>query len=507
MLATACAQRVGMLAARKQNTSALITEWLEAAQAGHCGVTRDLGDCDAGDKGSFGWDVGKTQTTRRAARWCLRQCASCSRCAFVSFSQKYSDCSWYAECDLSQLRPAPSGRKRDFLSGKMSPALLALPEWRVRQTVGENMPRAKSSAARDALRTLMVQRGGPSWLTPSHTLGQAGASVALCLFGKVGTLGDPASFTPADGGSPLVLHAVHAALRRRLIGANPHSVFEVFIHSWNPSLAATFDALYRPAWSLHEREYLKPPARSALRSLSRALRAKRKYEAARGRPFDLAVCLRHDLLFLEPLRLAALPAGQLWFAPTCCHYTSRVRGAPVPSAVTRAHAAMERTCMGEQGIVQELCRTSVAVASGRGDASKVTLEAERNYFLNDWIFVAPSATADTFAAIAPRYGRYVAVLDEVGISVKWMHFFFAAHVHAINATAGLRAGVHGIALVRRIPSPKGAGGDCASNVSMPLPPLEEPVLPGMENVCPGRGRIYCSQQHSLYCATGMNEPM
>ena len=93
--------------------------------------------------------------------------------------------------------------------------------------------------------------------------------------------------------------------------------------------------------------------------------------------------------------------------------------------------------MGEQGIVQELCRTSVAVASGRGDASKVTLEAERNYFINDWIVVAPSATADTFAAIAPRYGRYVAVLDEVGISVKWMHFFFAAHVHAINATASI----------------------------------------------------------------------
>ena len=80
-------------------------------------------------------------------------------------------------------------------------------------------------------------------------------------------------------------------------------------------------------------------------------------------------------------------------------------------------------------------------------------------------------------------------------------------MHAINATTGLRAWVHGITLVRLIASPKGAGGDCASNVSMPLPPLEEPVLPGMENVCPGRGRIYCSQQHSLYCATGMNEPM
>jgi len=362
------------------------------------------------------------------------------------------------------------------------------------------MPRATSSVARDALRTLTAQWDGPSWLTPSHTL-----RLALCFFGKVGTLADPSSFTPVDGGSPLVLHAVHAALRRRLIGANPHCLFEVFIHSWNPSLAATFDALYRPTWSLHEREEINPPARSALRSLSRVLRAKLKYEASHG-PFDLAVCLRHDLLFLEPLRLAALPAGQLWFAPTCCSWSQPVRGAPAPGVVTRAYAKMQQICMGSQGMVHELCRTSRAVAKGGGDASKVTLDAERNYFLNDWIFVAPSRTADTFAAIEPHYETYVAALDEVGISLQWMHFLFAAHVHAINATVGLRAGVHGIALVRRVPSHKGAGGSCASNVSMPLPPIEEPVLPGMQNVCPDRGRIYCSQQHSLYCASGMNEP-
>ena len=33
-------------------------------------------------------------------------------------------------------------------------------------------------------------------------------------------------------------------------------------------------------------------------------------------------------------------------------------------------------------------------------------EAEHNYYVGDWLLVAPSATADTFGAIAPRLAAF-----------------------------------------------------------------------------------------------------
>ena len=67
----------------------------------------------------------------------------------------------------------------------------------------------------------------------------------------------------------------------------------------------------------------------------------------------------------------------------------------------------EQACLGGLGRVTDLCRTSHFLnTKGVGPASgKNTLvrEAERNGFVNDFFFIAPSRTADTWAAATPPY--------------------------------------------------------------------------------------------------------
>lgn len=78
-------------------------------------------------------------------------------------------------------------------------------------------------------------------------------------------------------------------------------------------------------------------------------------------------------------------------------------------------------------------------------------------------------------------------------------------MHALNVTAGLRAGLSAafdIALARNAAAPKHPG-SCQTNVTVELPPIEEPMIAGMENACPRRGRITCSNSLSLYCVAGL----
>ena len=38
---------------------------------------------------------------------CTQECLKCARCNFISVSRPYSDCSWFEECDLTNLEAAP----------------------------------------------------------------------------------------------------------------------------------------------------------------------------------------------------------------------------------------------------------------------------------------------------------------------------------------------------------------------------------------------------------------
>ena len=92
-----------------------------------------------------------------------------------------------------------------------------------------------------------------------------------------------------------------------------------------------------------------------------------------------------------------------------------------------------QVCLGGLGRVMDLCRTShfldtMGVGPAKGVATLVR-EAERNGFVNDFFFIAPSRTADTWDALYTRFHHYAAALDELGIPLRWQHFMWAAHVH------------------------------------------------------------------------------
>ena len=146
------------------------------------------------------------------------------------------------------------------------------------------------------------------WLRPSDAM-----RVALLLHGKVGELKKPSSFTAADGGDPIVVRTAHAAIMEHLVRANPRAAFTTFAHSWNPSLASVIDALYRPAWSAHEREHLLP-MKTGLRVHSPAL-------AQPAQPGLLSVahqaaqcaCMKAEFFSHSPL-----PAHSLHSFVECC---------------------------------------------------------------------------------------------------------------------------------------------------------------------------------------------
>ena len=78
--------------------------WLAAAERGYCAPTSGgAGDCEHGNKGSWPLEGLVAKRWADAAAACLRRCARCPRCRYVSLSLWSRDCSWFARCDTSRL--------------------------------------------------------------------------------------------------------------------------------------------------------------------------------------------------------------------------------------------------------------------------------------------------------------------------------------------------------------------------------------------------------------------
>lgn len=181
-----------------------------------------------------------------------------------------------------------------------------------------------------------------------------------------------------------------------------------------------------------------------------------------------------------------------------------------------------------------------------GSGKDLPDEAQYNYWVNDWIFVAPSAIAHTFGSLArhrrracgPKYRTrchrptiappsrhllafsyaqptaleslavpccstpptfvtvYRDALTNVRIRLPWMHFYWAAHVHhALEAAAGVRALPLRAYVDVWLPR-QGDSRMCRTNGSVAalLPPRPEPVWNGFQHaLCPPHehGRIVC----------------
>jgi len=111
---------------------------------------------------------------------------------------------------------------------------------------------------------------------------------------------------------------------------------------------------------------------------------------------------RYDLAFLAPFKLEELPRAQLWLPGQCCEWTPDPLNHAVPHTMRAAKRTAEQACLGRLGRIMDLCRTSyflntASVGPAYGHFTLVR-EAERNGFVNDYFFIAPSRTADTWAA-------------------------------------------------------------------------------------------------------------
>ena len=60
-------------------------------------------DCEDGHHGFWNGDGAKASNLND----CIARCESCRRCGYVSFSAQNGDCSWYAACDMEDLRRPP----------------------------------------------------------------------------------------------------------------------------------------------------------------------------------------------------------------------------------------------------------------------------------------------------------------------------------------------------------------------------------------------------------------
>ena len=73
---------------------------------GYCGATRfgaNMANCQR--PGSSGaWPLRETGDLKAAAEECLRRCAGCAQCKYISVATERGDCSWFASCDMSKLK-------------------------------------------------------------------------------------------------------------------------------------------------------------------------------------------------------------------------------------------------------------------------------------------------------------------------------------------------------------------------------------------------------------------
>lgn len=216
-----------------------------------------------------------------AIAWCSAQCHGCANCRFISVSVFYGDCSWYSACPALQ-QPPTSEDWSIIRSGAPLPLSVlsklgdAVPHTTWSRPRSGKDPRAKRNELRLASSSAANEEASAQptshpWYQPHERM-----SLAVVLFGKVGSITEPSSKiaadalpskTVSDGGSSssarsgskqhqhqaqqprlqrLALIESHASFTRHVLAPNPRVRVSCFAHSWNPSLARLITRLYKP---------------------------------------------------------------------------------------------------------------------------------------------------------------------------------------------------------------------------------------------------------------------
>lgn len=244
--------------------------WLRATQSGYCAVTDGPGDCEAGDRGSWSLLPFSGQTHWAiAADTCLRRCAKCRRCRWISLSVRFADCSWYAECGELQADLKWGRYVRGFRTAAANASLpTSIREYAstldTARHVAHGFRAYDASKMYDASGAFRSSAGflrgfpprvlTPDWikplLLPPGELAAATASISP--FGTVGVF-NPSALVPAPAG--LCGRCAHLVLLRvdalhQCDGTSPYRDLDVSPINWRATAIAALDEEFRTlAWT------------------------------------------------------------------------------------------------------------------------------------------------------------------------------------------------------------------------------------------------------------------
>ena len=145
---------------------------------------------------------------------------------------------------------------------------------------------------------------------------------ALVLHGMLGTIlwSPSAALWRGNQGSPRLVKVCSASHVEHIVRANEADGVDVFLHSWNPELAAVLDSAYAPhlRGSLHEPPVYAEKTRSQALSIARAVRLVRRHERQAAFTYKLVFVMRYDLIVAAPVPLARFDPSRITFAEHCC---------------------------------------------------------------------------------------------------------------------------------------------------------------------------------------------
>jgi len=177
--------------------------------------------CSSGSHGVWTLAASETSSWPAAVRGCLRRCARCARCRFITVSPTHSLCMWHQACSMRNSSSADDAQEDAAAIDSGAPPATAEP------------PPASACGFRSG----HVLR---------HEQLRARSTMALVFFGKFSHGGRSKEMIPSDNASFALIERTHAAFRRNLLAPNAHVHVDVFAHSWSPEAAEAFGALWGP---------------------------------------------------------------------------------------------------------------------------------------------------------------------------------------------------------------------------------------------------------------------
>ena len=262
---------------------------------------------------------------------------------------------------------------------------------------------------------------------------------ALLCHGFIGTMHQ----TPSEA----IKYAIPTDLRLIVMSTQSHlkhivrpnevaGGVDIFVHSWNPSVATFIDARYRPTLraSLHEQVNRSlHKAQSQALSIGRAAMLMRTYERWNRHLYEMALVIRNDLVVGAPVVMERLHTGHIWFAVICCQQEPET---PAQQAEAGRQCGVAKQSRRPHSMLSP-CSIDRQWGMGRGGRPA---EISLGYYVMDWWFAAEPRVVASWMNIATSWDLYVALLKEHSLHhALFSHYVWPVHVHdVLNLTAQIR---------------------------------------------------------------------